>query len=202
MRILCGVLAFSLVTSAAIAGVVPPDPPVHTIDTALAAADQTPPSNPVITAVTLEQYDDAPSNARCSASSTLTIELAPMSDDHSDVQHLGYEIRVVSGALPKGLQLPTAAVRPSEFGSYNPPRLTWAFGRSNETVSFALAVTAVDEAGNRSAQSAAVEETGTATGCNTSTTTRGSLASLLLVFGAVAFVARRQRETVAPALKI
>lgn len=192
-------LLTSLTTAAGIAnaGITPPDPPAHTIDPTLAATDTAPPSAPVITAVTLEQYDDPPSNARCTLSSTLTIELAPMTDDHSAADKLGYEISLVSGTLPKGLSLPTGPVRPSEFGSYNPPRLTWAFGRSNQTVTFALAVTAVDEAGNRSVRSAPVEETGTATGCSVggvgnggrAASTSGGTALLLVV--ALAFARRR-----------
>lgn len=191
MRTTVGLACLCWLTSFAFAGITPPDPPAHTIDPTLAASDTSPPSTPVITAVTLEQYDDPPSNARCTLSSTLTIELAPMSDDHSAADKLGYEISLVSGALPKGLTLPTGPVRPSEFGSYNPPRLTWAFGRSNQTVAFSLAVKSVDEAGNRSALSGAVEETGTATGCRVGGGGARSGGTTLLVLVALFFVGRR-----------
>lgn len=192
MRTTVGLASLWLLTSIASAGITPPDPPAHSIDPTLATTDTSPPSTPVITAVTLEQYDDPPSNARCTLSSTLTIELAAMSDDHSAADKLGYEISLVSGALPKGLTLPTGPVRPSEFGSYNPPRLTWAFGRSNQTVAFTLAVKAVDEAGNRSALSAPVDETGTATGCNVvGGGASGGSGMALLVIAALLWARRR-----------
>lgn len=174
-----------------------PGPTQHEIDATLAATDKQGPSKPVIRTVTLRQDHDSPPGDSCGDLSFLTIELDPVTDDHSPANKLGYEIEVVSGKLPRALSLPAYAVRPPvEYGDATHPVLSFVFGESNQDVRFSLRVTAVDEAGNRSDASVAVEETGAA-GCATTGNapiSGGSIGGALLVWGATLALLRRRKQ--------
>jgi hypothetical protein len=163
-----------------------PEPEAHTVDTALKATDTTPPARPTITLLQVIQDHDSPPGDSCGDVSSLSLELSA-TDDQSPMDKLGFELEVVGGALPKGLVLPTEAVRTT---SYNANRLTWTFGESNQDFSFALRVTAIDEAGNRSTPSDVVLEEGEheLAGCSAAGPTppaeaAGAMVTALLVAG-------------------
>lgn len=170
-----------------------PGPTPHTIDASLAAQDTTPPSTPVVTQVRLVQDHDSPPGDSCGDLSSLVIDLAPVTDNLSTADKIGYEINVVEGRLPRALTLPVAAVRPGPYSSMSPPSLIFVFGASNENVDFKLSVTAIDEAGNRSAASLPMQEIGRA-GCNASGSSANpsSLSLLLLVLCALVLVQPRR----------
>lgn len=198
-RILGGLIVVSSLGAAATparACSLAPGPTKHEIDTSLQATDTQPPSQPVIRSITLTQDHDSPPGDSCGDISFLSIELDPVTDDRSPAGKIGYEIEVVSGKLPRALSLPTYAVRPPEYGVAPNPVLGFVFGESNQDVRFALRVTAVDEAGNRSAASLAVEETGAA-GCSATgggPVTAGSVGGALLLWGATLALLRRRKQ--------
>lgn len=201
-RILGGLVVFSsfgVLATPARACSLAPGPTKHEIDASLAATDKQPPSKPVIRSVTLTQDHDSPPGDSCGDLSFFSIELDPVTDDHSPADKIGYEIEVVSGKLPKALSLPAYAVRPpNEYSNATHPVLSFVFGESNEDVRFSVRVTAIDEAGNRSDASSALEETGdkelpgcAATGGPIS---GGSVGGALLVWGATLALLRRRKR--------
>ena len=156
----------------------------HVVDPSKLATDHQAPSTPTITRIHLVQDHDSPPSDSCGDLSSLTIELDGVSDDQTDLAKIGYEIHLVSGHLPKAFALPTKAVEIGPYGGTTPPRLSVAFGESNEDVRFVLSVTAVDEAGNRSAPSEGALGIGTA-GCNA---TGGPSSAASTILGALVIV--------------
>lgn len=164
----------------------------HEIDATLKATDTSPPSTPTIQSVVLIQDHDSPPGDSCGDISSLSIELGGSTDDHSPADKIGYEIEVVEGRVPSALTLPTQAQRPGPYN--NSSTLIFTFGESNEDVWFKLRVTAIDEAGNRSAPSNVVYENGQHTGCNAAGPTPPSEAAAALLTALVtAGLVRRRR---------
>jgi MYXO-CTERM domain-containing protein len=118
--------------------------------------------------------------AGCDVPSVLIVELDPGSDDRTRSDELGYELQIVSGALPEGFALPTRPLVAIDdklfvYGSAGDPRY-----------SVSLRVVSVDRAGNRSAASAPISISGEvphAGGCSASGSSPagdGAIAALLL----------------------
>jgi hypothetical protein len=118
--------------------------------------------------------------AGCDVPSVLIVDLDPGSDDRTKTDELGYQLQVVSGALPEGFDLPAQPLVATNrklyiYGSAGDPRY-----------SVSLSVVSVDRAGNRSAASAPVSLSGEVPsrgGCSAaggSATGDGAVAALLL----------------------
>ncbi len=153
----------------------------HVVDPTLAATDTTPPSEVAITGLSVVQQDDLIDRNGCSAFGTLGIDVTAI-DDQSTADHLGYEFEIVTGALPDPINLPEYALRPGPFE----PEFLVFFGQSNQDFAAELRVTAIDEAGNRSAPSAPRRVAGTRHGCSTTATSFSTdavtTAALLVLF--------------------
>ncbi|HEU5162847.1 MAG TPA: hypothetical protein VFV54_06870 [Thermoanaerobaculia bacterium] len=85
----------------------------------------------------------------------LALKSVPL-DDRTPADKLGYRIVLVDGELPKGASLPTNATR--DLTPENELTFFWSDGATDEQdpIDFALAVVAVDLAGNESEPSAPV----------------------------------------------
>lgn len=131
----------------------PASEPAHTLDTAAQASDATPPGLVTVTATEIRRGKGPDTNlASCSQSATSCDDIGTLAlqvaaeDDQSPPDKLGYQLELTGGQLPSRLSLPTGAVR-APSGIIN---LHWIDGASDdqETIAFALAVRAVDLAGN------------------------------------------------------
>ena len=83
---------------------------------------------------------------------TITLDLADVCDDRTPADSLGYQIHLVDGTLPQGLELPDGTYF-KEYARH--PYLQWIDGASwdQEPFSFRVFLTLLDRAGNESAPS-------------------------------------------------
>jgi uncharacterized protein (TIGR03382 family) len=119
--------------------------------------------------------------AGCDVPAVLIIDLDPGSDDRTKADELGYELQVVSGALPEGFSVPPKPLVAAD-------RKLFIYGGAGEPrYSVSLRVVSVDRAGNRSAASAPISISGDvphAGGCSatgSSPAGDGAVAALLLL---------------------
>jgi hypothetical protein len=128
-------------------------PTPHTLDPAAQATDTTPPEGPTAAVTSIRRGKGADTDfASCSQSASSCDDLGWIAlqlgaqDDQTPADKLGYQIELIAGQPPSGLNLPTGAVRAMGGMVY----LNWNDGASDdqESISFSLAVRAVDLAGN------------------------------------------------------
>jgi hypothetical protein len=127
--------------------------PLHVIDAQAQASDTTPPGPVTVTVSELKRGKGSDTNwASCSQSATSCDDMGTVAlqvvaqDDQSPPDKIGYQLTLANGQLPSGLALPTDTVRTLAGTLY----LHWNDGDSDEqeAITFALAVRAVDLAGN------------------------------------------------------
>lgn len=174
--------------------VLQPAPIPHTTDPTLAATDSVAPAVPVIASLQIAQYKSTISGSKCAPISNLTVDLQQVTDNASPAAKLGYQFELVAGRLPKGLVLPTTPVRPGGSDMVDPPHFIFTFGDSDQDIDFSLAVKAVDEAGNVSAASTAMQVVD-AGGC--SVAGPPSAGGLLLALVGLALLRRASSRVVA-----
>lgn len=174
-----------------------PGIPIHEIDPAY-AADRAPPS---LTGATFELRR---SDAGTSCGDTAFLRLhAQATDDQTPVAQLGYVIKVVAGASPKGLVLYPQAIR-SSFTT--PNMITLVFDADGPTEAFRLEVRAVDLNGNLSQPATvdvpaleAPESDPAEAGCSVSP--GGGAVPVLAALAALLALGARRRPRSAPALR-
>jgi uncharacterized protein (TIGR03382 family) len=164
--------------------------PEHQLDPAH-AGDATPPSTVTVVEAYVHRRDDGGCNAEpsqdCGLRATVVAKI-DAADDATGADELGYEVRVVGGDPPPGLDLPSTAVR--RLGGV----LWFSFDHEHESgFDIVLEIRAVDLNGNRGPPvTFSVGEPGDS-GCSTSgrpghaATLGGVLLALLAV------LARRRR---------
>ena len=173
-------------------------PPIHVVDPAMQATDQTAPTLAPL---------DAPTVARgfapggCSRSSSSCddigiIQVFPKAmDDMTAADRIGYRLTLAAGVLPSGLTLPADAIELEPGYPYL--RLTWVDGASDnqDAFEFTLAIVAIDLAGNESTPQAIVVGDGGAPrgGCRLSPGRAPGPAEILLALLGLALAARRRR---------
>ncbi len=155
-----------------------PGPEPHT--TSPNPSDTTPPAQVTDVGVSI-QRGRGPERSGCSESATscdgigmLRIHIAtPPQDDHTPSTRIGYLLRLAAGSLPKGVSLPTQAIRSSAGDEL---AISWSDDATDEqeALDFELTLTPVDEAGNEGPVSGpiVVRHGGTSEGC---VATRGSV---------------------------
>jgi hypothetical protein len=140
-------------------------PPEHVIDPKAQASDSTAPGAPAVTVAKIERGKGqaACSYNTCEGIGTVVLDVSA-SDDQTPSEGLGYRVELVSGQAPTGLHLPAGAVQARD----GQLRLHWSDGDTDEqeAISFSLAVTAVDLAGNVGPASTADVQDAGSTGCN------------------------------------
>jgi hypothetical protein len=124
--------------------------------------------------------------------SALSLQLTS-TDNMAAPEQIGYEFKVVAGALPPNMTMPTVAlIQDIDFD--------FSMSRDDPRVSFTLEVRAVDGNGNRSAPLTIVidEDPGmneSNAGCATSSS--GSLAGSVIMVGIMALMRRHRRLSLA-----
>ncbi len=144
-------------------------PQALVLDPQAQASDTTPPSVPVAKVDSVRRGQGPTTNADCSQSASSCDDLGSIgialtaTDDQTAPEEIGYQVEVVAGHLPDGLELPTGPVLLMEGHLY----LHWIDGATDdqEAVSFTLAIHAVDLAGNTSTP-ANVEVSDGGSGCS------------------------------------
>jgi hypothetical protein len=132
-------------------------PAPHAFDQAEAAVDSTPPSAPSAWLAQV-RWPAPEGGASCDGLGFISIGVDPAYDDRTPADAMGYRFEIVDGRPPRGLQLPAGPVRLFGEGGGRAVELYWsADGEGEESVSFRLAVYAVDRAGNESARPTYVE---------------------------------------------
>jgi hypothetical protein len=165
-------------------------PPEHVTDPQAQASDATAPDAPAVAVSKIGRGKGqaACSNNSCEGNGTIVLEVSA-SDDQAPTDKLGYQIELVSGQLPPGLQLPTKAIRALGGEVW----LHWNDGDTDEqeAFSFSLAVRAVDLAGNVGPASTASVQDGGSTGCSVGRHAPGSAWQLTTI--AILLLARLSR---------
>lgn len=191
MRILTSsaLAASLLLVGTAHATSLPQQPTALVVDSSLQATDSQAPSTPSITSADLFQSSGVGTLGGCGPNSQLTINLGAVTDNSTNP--IGYEVTLASGKLPTGLTLPSGPILAAD--GVSPPRIVLEYGASKEKVTFALTVTAVDKAGNKSAASApATIDDDNTHGCSASGGGSTGLVGLVLFAG---LLARRARAS-------
>jgi hypothetical protein len=122
----------------------------HELDAQAQATDSTPPGEPTLALETIKRGKGAEgcgtAVSSCDDLGWIAVR-ASATDDQTPAASLGYRVELASGSLPSGLTLPADAVRGDEGGLLS---FGWIDGNSDdqESLSFSLAVRAVDLAGN------------------------------------------------------
>jgi len=128
-----------------------------------ASDDATPPAAPVLQALTISRgtVSSLGAGGSCGDLGFLTFDLLA-EDDTSASDAIGFQLTVVSGALP--FDLPTEAVRPQSTTNLT---FVWVDGatRGQEPLSATVEIAAVDEAGNVGAPLSVVIDDPAHTGC-------------------------------------
>jgi MYXO-CTERM domain-containing protein len=174
-------------------------PPVHVVDPAMQATDQTAPMLKPLDAPTVAR-GFAPGACSGSASSCDDIGIIQVfpnaTDDMTAADRIGYRLTLAAGVLPSGLTLPADAIDLEPGYPYL--RLTWVDGASDnqDAFEFTLAIVAIDLAGNESTPQAIVVGDGGAPrgGCRLSPGRSPGPPEILLALLGLALAARRRRR--------
>jgi hypothetical protein len=176
-------------------------PPVHVVDPAMQATDQTAPTLSPIPAPTIAR-GFAPGGCSGSASSCddlgiIQIQTKAM-DDMTPTEKIGFRITLAAGTLPAGFTLPADALDLDP--GYPIVALIWIDGATNDqdAIDFTLSIVAIDLAGNESApQTVVVHDdggSGGGGGCRLSSGRGSTPAAICVAFLALLLVARRRRR--------
>ncbi len=153
------------------------------------ADDTTPPGEVVVGDVTVHRSDDLGcAGTSCGDNASLSVPVAA-DDDRAPADRLGFELRLVGGALPRELTLPAGPVLPGG-GAGN---LILFFDPDVDELDFVLEVRAVDLNGNRGAPAIVRVVERVPGGCAASRGGAGGL-GLVLVGLAAALATRRRRR--------
>lgn len=169
------------------------------LDPAEQAVDRTAPGDVVPGAVSIKrgvgprsEGCDGQMATSCDDLGQLVIGLTAPTDDRTPGTKLGYRVRLVGGALPPGLTLPTEPVTAVERSGGLV--FVWIDGATDEQeeISFDITVTAVDLAGNESGKAVGVhvgDPGAEASGCQVGR--RSAAPTFVLALVAARLVSRR-----------
>lgn len=133
--------------------------PAHVLDPAEVSVDTTPPTAPGPISVERLRRGVGPdlsgAASSCDDLGRIVLSFTHASDDRTTAVDMGYEVTLVDGTLPNGLELPDGPVGSLVGGEGARIAFTWIDGASDpqEAFDFMLGVVAVDRAGNRAAPS-------------------------------------------------
>jgi hypothetical protein len=173
----------------------------HAIDTT--RQDNTPPEPPTDVSVIVnrafrtESGGCGESDSSCDGFANIQVLLnAPATDDQTAAANMGYRVEVVDGTPPRGVSIPTEAVRAMNgtelfFG--------WFDGdtEAQEVIAFSITLTPVDERGNIGPTSDPIRiyDPGSSDGCTTPRRAPSLDAALLLMLaGALGRAFQRRRR--------
>jgi hypothetical protein len=170
-------------------------PTPHTIDPAMQAIDQVPPTLPPIPPPQITR-GKAPEWSGCGQTASSCDDVGTVglqvqaTDDVTAPGKIGYRLTLMGGSLPEGLALP-GAIEPYA----NALVLIWSDGRTDdqEDIDFTLSVVAIDLAGNESAPQTVRVSDHPGFGCAVARPRSGRDALACLVVAAAILAARRRR---------
>jgi MYXO-CTERM domain-containing protein len=178
-------------------------PPIHVLDPAMQATDQTPPTLPP-TSVPAIARGYAPSGCSGSASTCDDIGIVSLfpnaMDDVTPPERIGFRITLAGGALPSGFTLPADAIEQDPGSAL---RLTWVDGATDnqDAIDFTLSIIAIDLAGNESTpQTVVVRDSGAPAGggCRHSSGRAPGPAEIFLGLLGLTLAGRRRRRNQCP----
>jgi hypothetical protein len=175
-----------------------PAPPIHVVEPAMQATDQTPPTLPATSAPAIARGFAA---GGCSGSGSSCDDIGIVSvqpnalDDMTPPERIGFRITLAGGALPSGLTLPADTIERDPGYAL---RLIWVDGATDnqDAIDFTLSIVAIDLAGNESVpQTVVVQDRGSGSGgCRLSSGRSSAPAAICLVFSALLVAARLRRR--------
>lgn len=161
------------------------------------SSDTTPPSAPTATVGSIRRGKGPETNG-CSQSASSCDDLGSIdialtaTDDQATLDTMGFQVEVTEGNPPQTMTLPTGPVLATAGHLY----LAWVDGATDEqeSIAFAVAIRAVDLAGNLSPPTT-VKVTSESSGCSVAGGLRSSWATTVALLLLVTFCLRRTMET-------